>query len=60
MWNAKYIRTMLIMDWRSVMARRRRFSEEYQPEPVAPASQLGVTKDRVGRELGVILNLLTR
>ena len=42
------------------MERRRRFSEEYEREAVALASQPGVTKSQVGREFGVTPNLLTR
>jgi len=42
------------------MEKRRKFSDEFKREAVALASQPGVTKAQVGRELGVNANLLTR
>ncbi len=42
------------------MAKRRTFSEEVKREAVVLASQPGVTKAQVGRELGVNPNMLTR
>jgi len=42
------------------MARRRKFSDEYKREAVRLATQPGVTKSQVGRELGINANLLSR
>ena len=42
------------------MARRRKFSDEYKLEAVRLATQPGVTKSQVGRELGINANLLSR
>ncbi len=42
------------------MAGRRKFSDEYKREAVRLATQAGVTKSQVGRELGTIANLLGR
>ncbi len=40
--------------------RRRKFSDEYKHEAVRLATQPGVTKSQVGRELGINANLLGR
>ena len=42
------------------MARRRKFSDEFKREAVRLATQSGVTKSQVGRELGINANLLSR
>ena len=42
------------------MARRRKFSDEYKREAVRLATQPGVAKSQVGRELGINANLLSR
>ena len=42
------------------MARRRKFSDEFKREAVQLATQAGVTKSQVGRELGINANLLGR
>ncbi len=42
------------------MAGRRKFSDEYKREAVRLATQAGVTKSQVGRELGINANLLGR
>ena len=42
------------------MASRRRFSDEYKREAVRLATQSGVTKSQIGRELGIHANLLGR
>ncbi len=42
------------------MARRRKFSDEFKREAARLASQSGVTKSQVGRELGINANLLSR
>jgi transposase len=42
------------------MAKRRKFSDEYKREAVRLATQPGVTKSQVGRELGINANLLGR
>ena len=42
------------------MATRRKFSDEFKREAVRLATQLGVTKSQVGRELGINANLLGR
>jgi transposase len=42
------------------MATRRKFSDEYKREAVRLATQPGVTKSQVGRELGINANLLGR
>ncbi len=42
------------------MARRRKFSDEYKREAVRLATQPGVSKSQVGRELGINANLLSR
>ncbi len=42
------------------MATRRKFSDEYKREAVRLATQAGVTKSQVGRELGIHANLLGR
>ncbi len=42
------------------MASRRNFSDEYKREAVRLATQPGVTKRQVGRELGSNANLLGR
>ncbi len=42
------------------MAGRRKFSDEYKREAVRLATQPGVTKSQVGRELGINANLLGR
>ncbi len=42
------------------MARRRKFSDEYKREAARLATQPGVTKSQVGRELGINANLLGR
>ena len=42
------------------MASRRKFSEEYKREAVRLATEPGVTKSQVGRELGINANLLSR
>ncbi len=42
------------------MASRRKFSDEYKREAVRLATQAGVTKSQVGRELGINANLLGR
>ncbi len=42
------------------MARRRKFSDEYKREAVRLATEPGVTKSQVGRELGINANLLGR
>ena len=42
------------------MASRRKFSEEYKREAVRLATEPGVTKSQVGRELGINANLLGR
>ncbi len=42
------------------MASRRRFSDEYKREAVRLATQSGVTKSQIGRELGINANLLGR
>ena len=42
------------------MASRRKFSDEYKCEAVRMATEPGVTKSQVGRELGINANLLSR
>ena len=42
------------------MASRRKFSDEYKREAVELATQPGVTKSQVGRELGINANMLGR
>ena len=42
------------------MATRRKFSDEYKREAVRLATQAGVTKSQIGRELGINANLLGR
>ena len=42
------------------MATRRKFSDEYKREAVRLATEPGVTKSQVARELGVNANLLAR
>ena len=42
------------------MRRRRKFSDEFKQEAVRLATQSGVTKSQVGRELGINPNLLGR
>jgi len=42
------------------MASRRKFSDEYKREAVRLATQPGVTKSQVGRELGINANMLGR
>ena len=42
------------------MARRRKFSDEYKREAVRLATQPGITKSQVGRELGINANMLSR
>jgi transposase len=42
------------------MAKRRKFSDEFKREAVRMATQPGVTKSQVGRELGINANLLGR
>ncbi len=42
------------------MVRRRKFSDEYKREAVGLATQPGVSKSQVGRELGINANLLSR
>jgi transposase len=42
------------------MAKRRKFSDEFKREAVRLATQSGVTKSQVGRELGINANLLGR
>ena len=42
------------------MAKRRKFSDEFKREAVRLASQSGVTKSQIGRELGIHANLLSR
>ena len=42
------------------MASRRKFSDEYKREAVQLATQPGVTKSQVARELGINANLLGR
>jgi len=42
------------------MERRRKFSDEYKREAVQMATQPGVTKSQVARELGINANLLGR
>ncbi len=42
------------------MAKRRKFSDEFKREAVRLATQPGVTKSQVGRELGINPNLLAR
>ena len=42
------------------MASRRKFSDEYKREAVRLATEPGVTKSQVGRELGINANLLSR
>ena len=42
------------------MERRRKFSDEYKREAARLATQPGVTKSQVGRELGINANLLGR
>ena len=42
------------------MSKRRKFSDEYKREEVRLATQPGVTKSQVGRELGINANLLGR
>ena len=42
------------------MASRRKFSDEYKREAVRLATEPGVTKSQVGRELGINANLLGR
>ena len=42
------------------MAKRRKFSDEYKREAVRLATQPGVTKSQVGRELGINANQLGR
>ena len=42
------------------MSSKRKFSDEYKREAAQMASQPGVTKSQVGRELGINANLLER
>ena len=42
------------------MATRRKFSDEYKREAVQLATQPGVTKSQIGRDLGINPNLLGR
>ena len=42
------------------MASRRKFSDEYKREAVRLATEPGVTKSQVGRELGINANMLSR
>ena len=42
------------------MARRRKSSDEYKRAAVRLATQSGVTKSQIGRELGINANLLAR
>lgn len=42
------------------MGKRRRFSDEFKREAVRLATQSGVSKSEVGRELGINANLLSR
>ena len=42
------------------MASRRKFSDEYKREAIRLATQPGVTKSQVGRELGINANMLGR
>jgi len=42
------------------MASRRKFSDEYKREAVRLATEPGVTKSQVGRELGINANMLGR
>jgi len=42
------------------MASRRKFSDEYKCEAVRLATEPGVTKSQVGRELGINANMLGR
>jgi transposase-like protein len=42
------------------MARRRKFSDEFKREAVRLATQSGVTKSQISRELGINANLLGR
>ena len=42
------------------MARRRKFSDEFKREAVRLATQSGVSKSQIGRELGINANLLGR
>ncbi len=42
------------------MGSRRKFSDEYKREAVRLATEPGVTKSQVGRELGINANLLGR
>ena len=42
------------------MASRRKFSDEYKREAVRLATQSGMTKSQIGRELGIHANLLGR
>ena len=39
------------------MASRRKFSDEYKREAVRLATEPGVTKSQVGRELGITANM---
>jgi hypothetical protein len=42
------------------MASRRKFSDEYKREAVQLATQRGVTKSQIARELGINANMLGR
>ena len=42
------------------MSSRRKYSAEFKREAVALASQPGVTKSQIGRELGINPNMITR
>ena len=42
------------------MPKRRNYSAEFKREAVALANQLGVTKSRIGRELDINSNMITR
>ena len=42
------------------MSSRRKFSDEYKREAIRLATQPGVTKSQVGRELGINANMLGR
>jgi transposase len=42
------------------MRKRRKFSDEFKREAVRLATQSGVTKSQIGRELGINANLLSR
>ena len=42
------------------MAKRRKFSDEFKREAVRLATQSGVAKSQIGRELGINANLLGR